>query len=126
VCYSYSIPCSIGSPARPDRDRTRGDTVDIEEPVTTRIAREHGVHPAALCVKWAVQRGQIPIPFSNRREHYLANLRAAASDPLTDDEMAAIAATDRNCRLIMARCSCGREPNGWEDLWDLSGEVTSV
>ena len=117
--------CPIGSPARPDRDRTGGDTVDIEDPVITRIAREHGMHPAALCVKWAVQRGQIPIPFSSRREHYLANLRAAASDPLTDDEMAAIAATDKNCRLIKGQVFLWPEANGWEDLWDLSGEITS-
>jgi alcohol dehydrogenase (NADP+) len=56
--------CSIGSPTRPDRDRIPEDTEDIEDPVLIRIVEEHGVHPAVICVKWAVQKGQIPIPFS--------------------------------------------------------------
>ena len=52
----------IGSPARPERDRTPEDTVDIEDPVIVGIARRLGVHPAVVCIKWAVQRGQIPDP----------------------------------------------------------------
>ena len=44
-----------------------------------RIAERLGVHPAVVCVKWAVQRGQMPIPFSTNRGNYLANLRAAVS-----------------------------------------------
>src|ERR1700756_3542510 len=73
----------IGSPTRPDRDRTDTDTVDIEDPVIVRIARRLGVHPAVVCVKWAVQRGQTPIPLSTRRSNYLANLRGTVSEPLT-------------------------------------------
>src|SRR5205085_7267003 len=80
----------IGSPARPERDRTSEDTVDIEDPVLVRIADRLGVHPAVVCVKWAVQRGQTPIPFSTRRSHYLSNLRATVSEPLTDVDMRAI------------------------------------
>ena len=34
------------------------------------------MHPAVVCIKWAVQRGQTPIPFSANRRNYLANLRA--------------------------------------------------
>ena len=45
----------------------------------------------AVCIKWAVQRGQTPIPFSVNPRNYAANLRAAAEDPLSDDEMQAIA-----------------------------------
>ena len=54
----------IGSPARPERDRTADDTVDIEDPVIVKIAQHHSIHPAVVCLKWAVQRGQIPIPMS--------------------------------------------------------------
>ena len=71
----------IGSPARPDRDRTPDDTVDTEDPVIVQIAARLEVHPAVVCVKWAVQRGQVPIPFSTRRSNYLANLRAVIEDP---------------------------------------------
>ena len=57
----------IGSPTRPDRDKTPEDTVDIEDPVIVKIARRLGMHPAVVCVKWGAQRGQVPIPFSVQR-----------------------------------------------------------
>jgi diketogulonate reductase-like aldo/keto reductase len=114
----------IGSPGRPDRDRTDQDTVDVEDPVIVRIARRRGVHPAVVCVQWAVQRGQVPIPFSVRREHYLANLRAAVAEPLTDDEMRAIAGIDRNCRLIKGQVFLWKDGQSWEDLWDTNGTIT--
>ncbi len=116
--------CPIGSPTRPDRDRTAGDTVDIEDPVIVRIAKRLGVHPATVCVKWAVQRGQVPIPFSVKRNEYLSNLQAAVSAPLTADEMRAIAGIDRNCRLIKGQVFLWKDGQSWEDLWDPSGEIT--
>jgi diketogulonate reductase-like aldo/keto reductase len=114
----------IGSPARPDRDRTVGDTVDIEDPTIIRIAQRLGVHPAVVCVKWAAQRGQIPIPFSVNRRNYLSNLRAAVTDPLTEEEMQAISRIDRNCRLIKGDVFLWKENQTWQDLWDENGEIT--
>ena len=116
--------CPIGSPGRPERDRTAGDTIDIEDPVIVEIAARHGVHPAVVCVKWAAQRGQTPIPFSTKRRNYLANLRAVVSDPLSDAEMQAIAGIDRNCRLIKGQVFLWKDGQTWEDLWDLNGEIT--
>ena len=72
----------IGSPARPERDRTPEDSVDVEDPVIVGIASRLGVHPAAVCVKWAIGRGQVPVPFSTTPANYHANLRAAAGEPL--------------------------------------------
>jgi diketogulonate reductase-like aldo/keto reductase len=115
----------IGSPARPERDRTSDDTVDIEDPVMVRIAERHGIHPATLCVKWAVQRGQIPIPFSTTRRNYLANLQATVSPPLSDEEMEEIATIDRNCRLIKGHVFLWKDNQTWEDLWDLDGKIAS-
>jgi alcohol dehydrogenase (NADP+) len=114
----------IGSPNRPDRDRTEADTVDIEDPVIVDIARRHNLHPAIVCIKWAVQRGQIPIPFSVRRSNYLSNLQAVVSDPLTDGEMQAIAAIDKNCRLIKGQVFLWKDEQTWEALWDINGEIT--
>ena len=114
----------IGSPARPDRDRTADDSVPTLDPVIVKIADQLGVHPAVVCLKWAVQRGQTPIPFSTTRRNYLANLRAVTSDPLSDDEMQAIAAVDRNCRLIKGQVFLWKEDQSWEALWDMNGEVT--
>lgn len=116
--------CPVGSPARPDRDRAPGDTVDIEDPVVVRIARAHGLHPAALCVKWAVQRGQVPLPFTTRPEHAAANLAAVVAPPLTAAEMADLAACDRNCRLIKGHVFLWKDGQTWEALWDSDGVIT--
>jgi alcohol dehydrogenase (NADP+) len=116
--------CPIGSPGRPVRDRAPEDTAPTEDPVIMNIARRHGVHPAVVCIKWAVQRGQTPIPFSVNPRNYLANLRGVAGDPLTKDEMQEIAAIDRNCRLIKGQVFLWRAGQSWEDLWDINGEIT--
>ena len=116
--------CPIGSPTRPDRDKTEKDTVDIEDPVIVRIAKRLGVHPAVVCVKWAVQRGQVPIPFSIHRNEFLSNLACTVSGPLSEQEMADIAGIDRNCRLIKGQVFLWKEGQRWEDLWDQSGEIT--
>jgi alcohol dehydrogenase (NADP+) len=116
--------CPIGSPTRPDRDKTETDTVDIQDPVIVRIAKRLGVHPAVVCVKWAVQRGQIPIPFSIYRHEYLSNLRSTVGEPLTEAEMKEIAGIDRNCRLIKGQVFLWKDGQTWEDLWDPSGEIT--
>jgi diketogulonate reductase-like aldo/keto reductase len=114
----------IGSPSRPDRDRTPHDTVDVEDPVIVKIAQRLGVHPAVVCVKWAQQRGQIPIPFSVRHAHYLGNLGGVVSEPLTNEEMQEVAGIDRNCRLIKGQVFLWKSGQNWEDLWDLNGEIT--
>ncbi len=116
--------CPIGSPTRPDRDKTETDSVDIEDPVIVKIAQRLNVHPAVVCVKWAVQRGQIPIPFSVRRNEYLSNLQCTVTEPLTVEEMEEIQGIDKNCRLIKGQVFLWEGAKDWEDLWDLSGEVT--
>ncbi len=124
-----SVPVGFsptGSPTRPDRDKTPDDTVDIEDPVIVRIAERLNVHPAVVCVKWAVQRGQVPIPFSVRRNEYLSNLQCTTTPPLTDDEMLAIAGIDKNCRLIKGQVFLWEGANSWEDLWDLGGVIASI
>ncbi len=114
----------IGSPCRPQRDRTPQDTVDIEDPVIVEIARRHEIHPAEVCIKWAIQRGQIPIPLSVTPSKILANLKAAVSDPLTAEEMQKIAAIDKNCRLVKGQVFLWKKNQSWEDLWDVTGEIT--
>jgi alcohol dehydrogenase (NADP+) len=116
--------CPLGSPNRPERDRTPEDTSPLDDPVIVRIARRLGMHPATVCLKWAVQRGQTPIPFSTKRSHYVANLQAAVGDPLTEDDMHAIAGIDRNCRLIKGQVFLWKAGQSWEALWDVDGEIT--
>jgi diketogulonate reductase-like aldo/keto reductase len=108
----------LGSPSRPERDRTPADTSDVNDPVILEIASQRALTPAAVCIKWAVQRGQVPIPFSVKPHQYLDSLRAVVAEPLSDQEMRAIAGIDRNCRLIKGHVFLWESARGWEDLWD--------
>lgn len=117
--------CPVGSPNRPERDRTPDDTDPLKDPVVTSIAARLGVHPAFVCIKWAVQRGQVPIPFSTTRANYLANLRAAVTPPLSDADMTALSRIDRNCRFIKGHVFLWKENQTWEALWDLDGTIAT-
>lgn len=114
--------CPIGSPGRPERDRTPEDTSPTEDPVILSIAKRHGLHPAVVCIKWAVQRGQVPIPFSIH--HYRANLEGVVGEPLSEDEMRQIAGIDRHCRLIKGQVFLWKADQSWEALWDMDGTIT--
>jgi len=116
--------CPIGSPTRPDRDKTETDTVDIEDPTIVKIAKRLNVHPAIVCIKWAAQRGQVPIPFSVHRNEYLGNIRCTISDPLTDAEMDEISKINKNCRLIKGQVFLWKDSQTWEALWDVDGKIT--
>jgi len=126
-CLDHNIVpigyCPIGSPKRPDRDRTEDDTVDMEDPVIVSIANRLNIHPAAVCIKWAVQRGQIPIPFSTNRKHILDNLLCILSEPLTQEDMKAIEGIDKNCRLIKGHVFLWKDAKDWTDLWDVNGVI---
>lgn len=123
VSIGYS---PVGSPSRPDRDRTPDDTVDIEDPVIVKIAKRLNVQPAVVCIKWAAQRGQVPIPFSVHPDKYWGNLKAVTTDPLTDEEMREIASIDKNNRLIKGQVFLWEDAKGWKDLWDLDGQIAST
>ena len=114
----------LGSPGRPARDRTPEDTVDSEDPVIVRVAQRMNVHPAVICLKWAIQRGEVVIPFSVNRKNYLSNLNAATGEPLSAQDMTDISKIDRRCRLIKGQVFLWKEGQTWEALWDLDGKIT--
>ncbi len=113
----------IGSPGRPERDKTPEDTVDMEDPVIVAIAERLNVHPAVVCLKWAVQRGQITIPFSVKTDKMYNNLKGITEGQLTKEEMEAVSKIDKQCRLIKGQVFLWESAGGWEDLWDLDGEI---
>lgn len=110
--------CPLGSPNRPDRDKAPGDVVDTELAEVREVATAHGIHPALVCVKWAVQRGSIPIPFSTTEKNYRANLKCVTEDPLTGAEMEKLARADRRCRLVKGQVFLWPGARSWEDIWD--------
>lgn len=114
--------CPLGSPGRPERDRASNDTVDLEDNIIIEIAKRLDCTPAQVAIKWAIQRGQIPIPFSVN--HYFENLEAAIDNALTESDMEEISKIDKNCRLIKGQVFLWKDNQSWEDLWDVTGEVT--
>ncbi len=116
--------CPLGSPSRPERDRADGDIPDMRLPAVVRIADAHGIHPALVCLKWAVQHGQIPIAFSVKEPQYIGNLKCVTENPLTPEEMEEIRRADKNCRLIKGQVFLWKGAKGWEDLWDPGGHIT--
>ena len=113
--------CPIGSPNRPKRDKTPEDIAATEMPEIVEIAKAHNLHPAHVCIKWAFQRGQIPIPFSVN--NYKSNLECISSEPLTADEMQKIKKADKNCRLIKGQVFLWEGASNWHSLWDENGKI---
>lgn len=113
----------IGSPTRPERDMLPEDIADIQLPEMKAIAEAHGLHPAVVALKWAVQRGQIPIPFSIYEMEYVSNLKSTTVDPLTDEEMASIATLEKGNRLVKGQVFLWEHANDWHDLWDEDGVI---
>lgn len=114
----------LGSPARPERDRTPDDTSPTEDQQIREIAQRLGLHPAVVCIKWAVQRGQVPIPFSTNPRNILSNLLGVIGEPLSPEDMETIESLDRNCRLIKGQVFLWKDHQSWEDLWDPNGVIT--
>ncbi len=113
----------LGSPNRPERDRTEADLSDMEMPVVVEIAKEMGVHPAAVCLKWAHQRGQVAIPMSLNPRNMAANLRAITQDPLTPQQMHLLRGVERDNRLIKGQVFLWPGSQSWVDLWDVDGTI---
>lgn len=116
----------IGSPRRPERDRTEDDAIDIDHPVVQKIAKRLDVHPAVVCIKWGIQRGQVTIPFSVKSDQMFANLQASVQDFLTTEEMTQMETADCNSRLIKGQVFLWEGASGWEDLWDLDGSIATL
>lgn len=116
----------LGSPQRPERDMCPEDIADLQTPEMEMIAKAHGVHPALIALKWAHQRGQIPIPFSVHEMEYISNLKCLTEDPLTEEEMASIATLECGNRLVKGQVFLWEGAKDWHDLWDEDGVIVTL
>jgi 2,5-diketo-D-gluconate reductase B len=71
----------------------------LSTPALSSIAARAVASPAQVALAWLIQQGVIVIPASKSRVHMEANL-AAADITLSDAEMAAMARTDRDHRMV--------------------------
>ena len=102
------------------------DVADLQIPEMQEIAKAHGCHPALIALKWAHQRGQIPIPFSVHEAEYVSNLKAMIEDPLTEEEMQKIATLERNNRLVKGQVFLWEGAKDWHDFWDEEGKIVTL
>ena len=116
----------LGSPQRPERDMCPEDVADLQPPEMQEIAKAHGCHPALIALKWAHQRGQIPIPFSVHEAEYVSNLKAMTEDPLTEEEMKTIETLERNNRLVKGQVFLWEGAKDWHDLWDEEEKIVTL
>ena len=77
-----------------------GDKSLQEEEVFRKLAEKYGKSTAQIILKWHVKSGNIVIPGSKNPAHIKDNADLFDFD-LTDDEMAAIAAVDKNKRYYI-------------------------
>ena len=127
ACTGYM---SLGSPNRPGRDRFKEHRADMMDPVIQAIAKEFGVAPARVCLNWAAQRENKSggyVAMATRSDWMLDNLKAAAEDLLSADQMLRISGDgtpahpgiDANNRLIWGQVFLWPEADGdWRVLWN--------
>jgi diketogulonate reductase-like aldo/keto reductase len=127
ICTGYM---ALGSPKRPGRDTFKEHRADMMDPVIQAIARELGVAPARVCLNWACQRENKSggyVAMATRSDWILENLKAAAEDLLTPEQMLRISGDatpqhpgiDANNRLIWGQVFLWPEADGdWRVLWN--------
>jgi len=59
----------------------------LTNPAVVSVAEERGVSPASVCLRWALDKGQVAIPRSSNRGRIAENLKALRMPRLTDEEM---------------------------------------
>lgn len=74
-----------------------GDRVLLDEPLFAALGKKYGKSAAQIILRWHVQSGNIVIPGSKNPDHIRENF-ALFDFSLTAEEMAAIAALNRNVR----------------------------
>ncbi|MDO4193537.1 MAG: aldo/keto reductase [Erysipelotrichaceae bacterium] len=78
-----------------------GDKNLINEPVFTKLAEKYGKSNAQIILRWHVQSGNVIFPGSRNPAHIRDNFNIF-DFTLTDEEMAEIAAVDKNVRYYNA------------------------
>lgn len=78
-----------------------GDKSLIDNPVFTELAKKYGKSNAQIILRWQIQDGNIIIPGSKNPEHIKQNLDIFDFS-LTDEEMAQIAALDKETPYFVA------------------------
>ena len=74
-----------------------GDKALLEEPLFAELGEKYGKSAAQIILRWHIQAGNVVIPGSKNPDHIQANFDLF-DFALTDEEMAKIAAMNKNVR----------------------------
>lgn len=101
-CQAENIAVTAFSPLGADSYLSLGmaesDERLLADPVMAEVSAAHGCSVAQVALRWAVQRGTIPIPKSQSLAHLKENL-AIDGFSLSDEQMIRIGALDRGRRF---------------------------
>jgi D-xylose reductase len=89
----------------------------LDQPVVRQTAEHHGKTPAQVVLRWGVQRGTAVIPKTSRPERLKENLSIFDFE-LTNEEMNAISALDRNRRFNDPGVFCEKAFNTFFPIYE--------
>jgi D-xylose reductase len=102
TAQSYNIAVTAFSPlgalSYVSLDMASSEDSVLQQSAVVSIAKRLGVTPAQVVLRWGIQRGTAIIPKTSRAERLDENI-ALADFSLTDDDMQAISALNRNRRF---------------------------
>jgi len=88
----------LGAGSYVELDMARPAESALQDPAVLELAAAHGVSPAQLVLRWAVQRGTSVVPKSTQAERLEENLQLGGFS-LSEEEMAKMAALDKHKRF---------------------------
>lgn len=110
--------CPLGSPSRPPTFR-HGDTDPdiLTSPILTSIATKYNATPAQITLRWAIQRGTVPLPKSVTPSRIVENIQCLRLPNLSTEDMNLITGMDQHYRFSRGDSFITKEQT-WKDLWD--------
>lgn len=105
----------------PFRYRAAGNADVLNCPVIGSIAAATGKTPAQVALRWAVQRGTVPLPRSTTPARVEENLSGALNWALSAEDMRAldaIGAASAPTARIMRGDHLTAEGQDWREVWD--------
>lgn len=99
-CQARGIQVQAYSPLGTLGYKESGEPIVLEDPVLKRIAAQHDVTVAQVCIAWVLQRGCSVVTKSTSDKHQQENLQASQDLTLSESEMQEIAQLDRGYRFF--------------------------
>eukprot|EP01084_Bolivina_argentea_P248951 416554_1 len=115
IIITAALP--LGSPERPERDRSDDDPVVMNNNVLTEISKEINCSIAQVIIGWHINRGVVCVPKATEKWMLDQNMYAA-NIKLSNEQMKRIECIDQNHRLTKGQVFCWYKEQPWQELWD--------